>query len=273
MHRRHSRKEILAGISMLVGLSFSLQASLTAFAAPNPTAAQVAQARAAVATGKAETAKGHLDSAISVLSKAAKVLGTSPGSCECHLCLGKVLCLRGKKNKNQADLLAAKKELRTAIRVGRGNMIAKQANEFMMANLPKEMLAPRTGEGTEMIAVALGLRRSDRGVGGETAKPQVLEFYADWCAPCKELREKVMPHIKQQYGDKIEIISVNVDDPNNAQKLEQYDVSPIPTMIFLNADSQVVGYSIGYSGDKAEQAVQKELQKLLPPVAATAPKS
>jgi thiol-disulfide isomerase/thioredoxin len=214
--------------------------------------------------GKAELQKGKIDSAISILSKAAKILGTAPCSCDCHFNLGKALCAKAKQDKSpdssKSEFLSAKKELRTAIRVGRGNVISKQANDFLMANLPKELISPKTGEGTEMIAARLGLRSGERGVGGEPPKAKVYEFYAAWCAPCQQL-SKDLNKIKQQYGTQVEFQTIDVDDTNNADIVEQFDVSPIPTVIYMNQDGQVVGYSIGYSG---EESIQKNLQKILP---------
>lgn len=257
MNRSHSRKEVLASLALLVGLTVTLQgAFVPGMAAPT---AQSAQAQ--VAQGKAELAKGNVDNAIQILTSAAKILGETPGSCDCHLNLGKALVQKSKKAKSNSHMLLAKKELRTAIRVGRGNAISKQANAFMMANLPSTMLSPKMGEGTELIAARLGLRSSDRGVGA-APKPRVFEFYADWCEPCKLLKP-VIERVKEQYGDQVEVTAINVDDKTNAEMLEQYDVSPIPTVIFLNSDGQVVGYSIGFSGEKS---VQKEMKKLLPEV-------
>jgi thiol-disulfide isomerase/thioredoxin len=259
MNRRKTRKDILTSMALLAGLSISLQALSPAGIAAPTVPATTPSASALVKEGKAELAKNNVDKAIVVLSKAAKILGTKPGSCECHMNLGKALCMKAKKTKNQADFVAAKKELRTAIRVGAGNAISKQANDYMMANMPKELLQPRSGEGTELIAAKLGLRTSDRGMSG-SSKPRIFEFYADWCEPCK-LLEPVMAKIKTEYGDQVEVTRINVDDKNNADMLEQYDVSPIPTVIYMNPDGQVVGYSIGYAGEKT---VQKEVQKLLP---------
>jgi thiol-disulfide isomerase/thioredoxin len=253
MNGRNAHKG-LAGVSLLVAAGIMLQ---NAIAAPVVTSPQ-----ALVKQAKLELQANKLDTAIDELTKAEKQLGTAPGSCECHFLLGKAQCLKAKKVNDKEKLREAKRQLRTAIRVGRGNAISKMANEFMMANLPADMLTPRVGDGTEMIAAKLGLRGADRGSGG-AAKPQIFEFYADWCEPCK-LLEPVMAKIKTQYGDQVEVTRINVDDKNNADMLDQYDVSPIPTVIYLNPDGQVVGYSIGFSGEKS---VQKEMQKLIPPVA------
>lgn len=249
------------GALLLAGAALCFQSIPAGVATPANAGAQ-----AQVAQGKAELAKGRIDKAIEILSKAAKTLGTAAGSCECHLCLGKALCARAKAEKtasnanSMTDYLAAKKELRTAIRVGKGNSISRQANDFLTTNLPKEILNPRSGDGTEMIAARLGLRGHDRGSGG-AAKARVFEFYADWCEPCKKMKP-VIAQMKQKYGDQFDVMSVNVDDNNNAEIVDAYDVSPIPTMIFINPDGQVVGYSVGFAGEKN---VEKELQKAMAP--------
>jgi thiol-disulfide isomerase/thioredoxin len=247
-------------LTLLAGLAIAVNTALpSSHAAPGSATVQ-----AQVEQGKAELAKGKLDNAISILSKAAKVLGTKPGSCECHYNLGMAFCKKAKtevanKTVSDTDYLAAKHELRTAIRVGQGNAISNKANSFLMANLPKGLQSPKAGEGTEIIAARLGLGSSDRGIGA-TPRPKVFEFYADWCEPCTQLKP-VMAKIRQQYGDQIEVQSINVDLKANADIVDQYDVSPIPTVIYMNPAGQVVGYSIGISDEKN---VQKELAKILP---------
>lgn len=258
---RHNNKTV-RHLALVAGVAVSLQMLMPAGDAAPTT---VASAQTQVAQGKTELAKGRYDKAIELLTKATKQQGMAPGSCDGHFCLGKAFIMRAKATKStnptqsKADLHAAKRELRTAIRVGRGNVIAKQANQFMMANLPASMLTPKLGEGTELIAARLGLRGQDRGSAG-AAKPRVFEFYADWCEPCKMLKP-VISKIKEQYGDQVEVTSINVDEKGSQDMMDQYDVSPIPTVIYLNPDGQVVGYSIGFSGEKS---VEKELKKILP---------
>ena len=254
-----SQNQTWKSLTVLAAMSLAAQLPAPAgFAAPTPSI------QAQVIEGKSELAKGRIDNAIQILSKAAKTLGETPGSCDCHFNLGKAYCQKAKAQKTDADkaktsYLSAKKELRTAVRVGKGNIVAKQANEYLLTNLPTELVSPKAGEGTEMIAARLGLRGADRGING-IPKGTVFEFYADWCEPCKQLKP-VLAKIKEQYGDQVEVQSINVDDKANAEIVDQYDVSPIPTVIFMNPDGQVTGYSIGYAGEKN---VQKELQKILP---------
>lgn len=60
------------------------------------------------------------------------------------------------------------------------------------------------------------------------SRPVLLEFYADWCGPCK----MVGPEVDKLAGElrgKAEVIRLNVDE--NHQLAEQYGVSSIPCFI------------------------------------------
>lgn len=200
-----------------------------------------------LACGKACLSKGQFAQAVKDLEEVVK---KTPNSCEGHLLLGKALC----KMKNYAR---AKQHLRTAIKVGKGSVNAQQANQLLMS-LPRTLVAPKTGADTRMISAILGIGGRDRGAG--EPKPTVIDFYASWCKPCKDLTP-LLEKAKAQYGDKVKFMKVDVDDPNNEQIVEQYEVSPIPTVVFLNPEGEVITYSIGFAG---EQAVSDGIKKILP---------
>src|SRR4030095_9386296 len=125
-------------------------------------------------------------------------------------------------------------------------------------SLPRNVIAPRTGHDTRMIALNLGLLSSDRGDGGPR-KPTVLDFYASLFQPCKD-PEPLIAKAKSEYGEQVNFVSVNVDDPNNEQIIDLYGVSPIPTVVFLSPNGEVVTYSIGFSG---ENSINTGLKKIL----------
>ncbi len=173
-----------------------------------------------------------------------------PASAEGHLLLGQAY--------NKLKIYdKAREQLRLAIRTGAGGPSAQKAN-LALLSLPKHLQAPKSGPQTRLIASMLGLGRSR---GGE-AKPTVIDFYAPWCQPCKQL-DSVITKAKATYADKINFMAVNVDDPGSQTIMDQYDVSPIPTMIFLNPDGEVITYSVGYSGDTS---VNDGIKKILPKV-------
>lgn len=171
----------------------------------------------------------------------------SPKSCEGHLLLGQVYC----KLKQFKD---GKEQLRLAIRYGHGSPNAQQANIEMM-KLPQELIAPKIGPDTQKIATMLSAQagRSD------TSRPTVIDFYATWCNPCQQLHT-ILEKAKLEYGDKLTVIRVDVDDEKNRNLIDQYDVSPIPTLVYLDARGEVVSFSVGYSG---EAAINQELKKII----------
>ena len=63
-------------------------------------------------------------------------------------------------------------------------------------------------------------------------KPILVDFYADWCQPCKMVTP-ILQTVKKELGDKVKIIKINVD--NNPEISNKYGIRSIPTlMLFKN---------------------------------------
>jgi len=75
----------------------------------------------------------------------------------------------------------------------------------------------------------------------EAQTPVLVDFYADWCGPCK-MMAPVLDQLSGEHGEKFKIVKVNVDDdPSLAQA---YGVMSIPNMvIFKNGEvaDRVIG--------------------------------
>lgn len=244
----NTRTTTLLTLTLVTGSALLLSLSGSFSTEPGQAQAKSAPAQDALSQGKIELQKKNATQAIKLLEKAVQ---DHPDSCEGHLCLGKAYC----QEKRYKD---ARSALTKAIRLGKGNENARQANKVMMDTIPHIELKPITGDGTEEIAMAVGLEGRSRSIG-IAPKAKVVEFYADWCEPC-QLLKPVLQKARAEYGKKIEFISYNVDDENNQAMLDKYEVSPIPTIIYLSPDNKVVGYSIGFAG---ERLIEKELQKIL----------
>ncbi len=82
--------------------------------------------------------------------------------------------------------------------------------------------------------------------------PVFVDFYADWCGPCKMIAP-VLEEVAGEYSGKVEIIKVNVDQ--NPAVAREYNVSSIPTLIMFKNGSEVERY-LGYKN-------KRELQEIL----------
>ena len=70
----------------------------------------------------------------------------------------------------------------------------------------------------------------------QSERPVVLDFWAEWCQPCKMLAP-TMEEIAGEYEDKVKIGKLNVDDnPNTATK---YGIRGIPTLLFFKGGKVV----------------------------------
>jgi thioredoxin 1 len=64
----------------------------------------------------------------------------------------------------------------------------------------------------------------------------LVDFWADWCYPCK-LIEPFLEEIAKNYGDRVEIYRLNVDEnPNIAAK---FKVVSIPAVIYFKDGKEV----------------------------------
>jgi thioredoxin 1 len=61
-------------------------------------------------------------------------------------------------------------------------------------------------------------------------KPVLVDFYADWCSPCK-LMAPILSQVKEQLGDRVHILKVDVD--SNPKAASAFGIQGVPTLILF----------------------------------------
>lgn len=81
----------------------------------------------------------------------------------------------------------------------------------------------------------------------------VVDFFADWCGPCKMLGP-VMEEVSKDHDD-ITFVKVNVDDEEDLAR--EFGIMSIPAVFMLN-NGEVKNKFLGYIG---KEAVEEEINK------------
>ena len=79
----------------------------------------------------------------------------------------------------------------------------------------------------------------------ESSIPVIVDFYADWCGPCRMLGP-VLDRVSQAFEGIAKIVKVNVDqEPGLAS---QFNVSSIPMLLYVHK-GEIVGKSSGVASE------------------------
>jgi thioredoxin 1 len=90
----------------------------------------------------------------------------------------------------------------------------------------------------------------------QNEKPVIVDYWAEWCGPCRMVAP-VLEEIAAEYGDKIEVVKLNIDE--NPTVSQRYGIMAIPTMNVFSG-GQVVKQIVGA---KPKSALLRELAEFI----------
>lgn len=94
-------------------------------------------------------------------------------------------------------------------------------------------------------------------IEGSKVRPVVVDFWADWCEPCKTLMP-MLEKLANEYDGQFVLAKVNADEQQNIA--QQFGVRSLPTVMVVK-DGQPVD---GFVGAQPENQVRELLEKYLP---------
>lgn len=86
--------------------------------------------------------------------------------------------------------------------------------------------------------------------------PVLLDFWADWCVPCKHLSSN-LEELSEEYHNKIVFVKMNVDENTNVPK--EYGIRSIP-YILLFRDGDILDSLVG---NQSKEKIEYFLESML----------
>lgn len=90
----------------------------------------------------------------------------------------------------------------------------------------------------------------------ESTLPVVVDFYADWCPPCRMLGP-ILDRLSVEFAGRLKFVKVNSD--HESVLANSFEVTGLPTLVFIEK-GEVVGQ---FAGLPPEKELKEELTKWL----------
>lgn len=65
--------------------------------------------------------------------------------------------------------------------------------------------------------------------------PAIIDFYADWCGPCKTVAP-ILEELQAEYGEKLNIYKVNTEEQKELSSV--FGIQSIPSLLFIPKEGQ-----------------------------------
>ena len=91
----------------------------------------------------------------------------------------------------------------------------------------------------------------------EGDKPAIIDFYADWCQPCK-IVSPILEEIAQEYEGKVDVYKIDTEDQQELAAM--FGIRSIPSILFIPEDEQPQMAQGALPKDTIEKAISDVLK-------------
>lgn len=88
--------------------------------------------------------------------------------------------------------------------------------------------------------------------------PAIIDFYADWCAPCKMVAP-ILEELSEEYDGKLKIYKVNTEIEQELAAI--FGIRSIPSLLFIPVDAQPMMQAGALPKNAFKEVIEKELLK------------
>lgn len=89
-----------------------------------------------------------------------------------------------------------------------------------------------------------------------STRPVLVDFYADWCGPCKQM-PAILKQVKDELKEQVRIIKVDVD--RNPQIATKYQIRSIPTLMLFK-EGELIWTGMGVrSANEIKKLVKQQI--------------
>jgi thioredoxin len=87
-------------------------------------------------------------------------------------------------------------------------------------------------------------------------KPSIIDFYADWCGPCKMVAP-ILEELSDDFKDQVTIYKVDTEVERELSGV--FQIRSIPSMLFIPVDKQPMMQAGALPKDALKNVIEKEL--------------